>query len=148
MLYYFYLRKGVVYIPTPGMVEKGFYRDIEPVTVVPVSNTGALRQALRDTIARGNPIVPRLPRAQWPPPVTLKHAGVKTWGAFERGMSYWAIKEDNGVFRIVGHWKNDTKLWVEDPDKIETFAPGTTADEVIDRMITVLQTTGTRKSLN
>jgi hypothetical protein len=48
MQYQLYLRKGKVFIPTFGRVDKGLYRDIEPVVVVDVSDTGALRQALRD----------------------------------------------------------------------------------------------------
>ena len=41
-----YLRNGAVYIPTMGKMDKGFYRGVEPVAVIPVSNTEALRQAL------------------------------------------------------------------------------------------------------
>jgi hypothetical protein len=93
MLCHFYLRRGIVYIPTFGKIGKGFYRGVEPVAVVPLSNTDALRWALRETIARGNPSVPDLPGSQWPPPVTLKYAGVKTWSAFERGTSYWALRK-------------------------------------------------------
>ncbi len=139
MLCHFYLRRGIVYLPTFGKVDKGFYRGIEPVAVVPLSNTDALRQALRDTIARGNPPVPHLPRAQWPPPVTLKYAGVKTWSAFARDASYWGIEEDGGVFRIIVHKKIDKGGWEEDKENSETFPPGSTADEAIDRMIAILQ---------
>jgi hypothetical protein len=105
MLCHFYLRKDIVYIPALGKVDKGFYRSVEPVVVVPLSNTEALRQALLDTIARGNPAVPRLAPGQSYSPVTLKYAGVKSWSAFERGASYWSIKEDAGIFRVVPHRK-------------------------------------------
>jgi hypothetical protein len=79
-----YLRKGRVFVPTLGRVPGGPYRDIEPVTVVEVSDTDGLRRAFRQTIARGNPPVGPYPRPN-PPPVVLKHAGVKSWGAFARG---------------------------------------------------------------
>jgi hypothetical protein len=75
-----------------------------------MSNTDALRQALLDTIARGNPAVPRLARGQSYSPVTLKYAGVKTWSAFERGTSYWGIEERDGIFRIVFHQKAETQV--------------------------------------
>jgi len=61
MQYQLYLRKGKVFIPTFGRVDKGLYRDIEPVVVVDVSDTGALRQALRETIVRGNRRRPTTP---------------------------------------------------------------------------------------
>jgi hypothetical protein len=48
--YHMYLRNGKVFIPTFGLVHKGLYRDVEPVAVVDVSDTGALRQAFRETM--------------------------------------------------------------------------------------------------
>src|SRR5580692_10956467 len=121
MLCHFCLRKGIVYIPTLGKVDKGYYCGVEPVAVVPMSNTDALRQALLDTIARGNPAVPRLARGQSYSPVTLKYAGVKTWSAFERGTSYWGIEEEDAIFRIVFHRKAETQGWEEDKEKRITF---------------------------
>ena len=35
-----YLRKGVVYVPTMGKMDEGFYRGVEPVADVSASNTG------------------------------------------------------------------------------------------------------------
>ena len=87
MLFNLYLRKGKVFIPTCGHVPGGPYRDIEPVTVVEVSDIDSLRQAFRQTIARGNPPVGPYPRPN-PPPVVLKHAGVKSLGGFcARGLT-------------------------------------------------------------
>jgi hypothetical protein len=57
MLFNLYLRKKKVFVPTCGRVPGGPYRDIEPVTVVEVSDIDSLRQAFRQTIARGNPPV-------------------------------------------------------------------------------------------
>jgi hypothetical protein len=88
------LRNGVVYMQTMGKMGKGFYRGVEPVDVVPVKNTESLRQALKGTIARGNPSVPQPQRRDdWPPPVVLKYAGVKSWPAFERGRQVWNLEE-------------------------------------------------------
>ena len=47
-----YLRAGRVIIPTLGLAQKGLYRDIEPVTVVEVSETDVLRRAFKETFAR------------------------------------------------------------------------------------------------
>ena len=92
-----YLRKGRVFIPTSGLVPGGPYRDIEPVAVVEVSDADGLRQAFRETIARGNPPPPPYPRP-YPPPVVVKYAGVKSWAAFARGALPWSIEEENGTF--------------------------------------------------
>ena len=139
MLCHFYLRRGVVYIPTLGRVDNAYYCSIEPVAVVPMSNTEALRRSLLDTIARGNPAVPRLLPGQSYRPVTLKYAGVKTWSAFERGTTYWGIEEEDGIFRIVFHQEAPTQGWEEDKEKRITFPPEAIAAEVVDRMIAVLQ---------
>ena len=58
MMYGCYLRKGIVYLTTLGKMNTGGHRDIDPVSVVPVSDTAGLERAFRETIARGNPIVP------------------------------------------------------------------------------------------
>lgn len=63
-----YLRKGTVYLPTKGKMDEGFYRGVEPVVVVSTTNTEELRQALRATTARGNPVVPILRRSEIPRP--------------------------------------------------------------------------------
>jgi hypothetical protein len=137
MLCHLYLRKGKVFIPTFGRVPGGPYRDIEPVAVVDVSNADGLHQAFRATIARGNPPVGPYPRPN-PPPVVVKHAGVKTWGAFARGASPWVIEERDGQYQIVGH-RREPNNWAEDPEQTTDFPPGTTLDQVIDRMIAILQ---------
>lgn len=95
-----YLRKDTLFLPTMGKMDEGFYRGVEPVAAVSVSNDDAMRQALQATILRGNPVVPTLRRSEIPPPVLLKYAGVKSWSAFERGMLSWKIENNNGVFQI------------------------------------------------
>jgi hypothetical protein len=134
-----YLRKGVVYVPTMGKMDEGFYRGVEPVAVISASNTEEVRQALRATIARGNPVVPILRRSEIPPPVLLKYAGVKSWSTFERGMLFWDLKENNGAFRITGQRKEPDGMWHDDPEQMITFPPGSAPDDVVQRMIAILQ---------
>ena len=138
MLCALYLRKGTVFLPTLGKMDRGPYRDIEPVDVVPVSDTEGLRRALGATIARGNPPIGPYPRP-YPPPVVLKYAGLKSWHAFARGAQPWSIRGKNGIFQIVGH-RMHPNGWVEDPNQTIHFPAGTTLDDVIDRMIAILQT--------
>lgn len=134
-----FLRKGTLYLPTMGKMEEGFYRAVEPVAVVSASNIEGVRQALRTTIARGNPIVPMLRRSEWQPPILLKYAGVKSWSAFERGMRFWTIESGGGIFRLAGLERQPDRNWKDDPAQTVTFPPGSTTDQVIDRMIEILQ---------
>lgn len=139
MFCYLYMRNGTVYLPTMGIMEKGFYRGIEPVAVVSATNTEALREMLAATITRGNPIVPKLRRREWPPPVILKYAGVRTWSAFERGLLAWEIEEKDGTFRIAGNTKRSNGMWLGDPEQTITFPAGASVDEVVDRVVSILQ---------
>jgi len=134
-----YLRKGTLYLPTMGKMEEGFYRGVEPVAVVSASNVEGIRQALRAIIARGNPTVPMLRRRDIPPPVLLRYAALKSWSAFERGMRFWTIESEDGIFRIAGQKEQPERGWKDDPEQTITFPSGSTADQVIDRMIEILQ---------
>jgi hypothetical protein len=139
MHYHVYLRKGAVIVPTSGKVDRGPYRDIEPVDLAPVSDAAAIRRALQAAIARGNPPTPRYPSGSYPQPVVVKYAGVKSWGAFARDASPpWSIKERDGLYQIIGKRKHPDG-WVDDPKQKIDFPPGSTVDEVIDRMIAILQ---------
>jgi hypothetical protein len=134
-----YLRNGVAYVPTVVKLRTGAYVDIDPVAVVPVANTEGLRRAFLDTIARENAIVPPPPKDNWPPPVLLKYAGVKTWSAFAHGASTWSLKEKDGAYEIVGYRTHQKGYWEEDPNQKTNFPPGTPVGDVIDRMIAILQ---------
>jgi hypothetical protein len=133
------LRKGILYLPTMGKMEEGFYRGVEPVAVVQMSNTSEVRSALQTMFSRGNPIVPMLRRSEIPPPVLLKYAGVKRWSEFERGMKFWNIKDRDGVFQILVEAKQPEGFWKADPKQTITLPPGTSVGEMIDRMIGILQ---------
>ena len=139
MYFHVYLKNGTVYVPTVAKLSDGFYRDIEPVAVVATSNAEGLRQALSGAVARGNPRASLLPRGQWPPPVVLKYAGVKSWSSFERDMSIWGLEEKGGAFSIIGKRKKPDGAVVDDPEQTIKFAPGTRVEHVIDRMTMILQ---------
>jgi hypothetical protein len=138
MFFHLYLRRGIVFVPTMGLVPGGPYRDIEPVAVAPLSNPRAVRQALRDAISRGNPPAPRYPPGGHPQPVVVKYAGVKSWAAFARGTLPLGIDETDGKYQIVGYSRYPDG-WREDPDQKVELAAGSTLDDAIDRMIAILQ---------
>jgi len=134
-----YLRNGIAFVPTTGrVIPGGPYRDMEPVAVAPVSNAEAVRQALRAAISRGNPPAPRYPRDNFPQPVVVKYAGVKSWSAFARGTLPWGITERDGNFQILGYRRHPDG-WREDPEQKVDLPVGSTMDDAIDRMIAILQ---------
>jgi hypothetical protein len=95
------LKNGIVYVPTNVKTEAGFYMHAEPVAVVPAADTDALRRAFHNVMEEGNKIVPTPKRDAFPPPILPKYAGVKSWSAFMKGASYWAINKDNGNYDIL-----------------------------------------------
>jgi hypothetical protein len=90
---------------------------------------------------RGNQIVPTPRRDAFPAPVLPKYAGAKSWAAFMRGASEWAINEDNGNYDIVPYRKDPegSPAWVADKKHKTQFPDGTTRDDVIDQMIKIIQ---------
>jgi hypothetical protein len=146
MLFHAYLKNGIVYVPTVAVREGGpVYTDVEPVGVVAVSDTEALRRALLDAIARGNVTLPR-PTGAWPAPVLVKHAGVRTWSEFARNTSLWSIEEENGIYQIVGYRRRPGGSWEQDAQQKTPFSPGATIDLVVDRMIAVLQSAAQKRA--
>ena len=69
----------------------------------------------------------------------MKYAGVRNWSAFARNASLWSIEEEGGVFQIVGYRKHPKGYWEQDPDQKIQFPAGTTVDDVVDRVIAILQ---------
>jgi hypothetical protein len=139
MLWNLYLRNGTAYVPTVARTEAGFFLDTDPVEVVPAVNTEALRDAVKQAIARGNPRVPTPTRAAFPKPVVLKYAKVKSWSAFEKGCSNWTIVETNGLYQIKRGRKRPDRGWGDDPTQIEMLPPGTDIDEVAQRAVAAMK---------
>ena len=134
-----YLRNGTVFIPTMGKMGKGFFRDVEPVAVVAVSETDELYKAIAEAIARGNPDVSIPQRSEWPRPLLLKYAGVKSQSAFERSMLLWSLDDEDGIVHINSYARSPNRMWVRVPERRITFAIGSPVKEAIDRMIAILQ---------
>ncbi len=139
MYYHVYLRNGSVYVPTLAKTEAGFYMHVEPVTVVSVSNIESLRSAFRDVTARGNAVILTPKRNAFPPPLLPKYAGVKTDHAFMQGALHWAIDEKDGNYQIIGYRVHRDGYWVQDPAQKIDFPPDSTAEDVVERMIAIVQ---------
>ena len=79
------------------------------------------------------------PKALRAPPLMLKYAGMRSWSAFFRNASTWSIREDDGVYKIIFYRKHPKKHWEQDLAQEIQFPVGTTIDNVVDRMIAILQ---------
>jgi hypothetical protein len=139
MLHKCYLKKGIVYLPTVVNQGTAVYMDVEPVITVPVIDAGALRQTLSDLISKPNTFVTPSVEDARKPPVILKHSGDRNWPSFRRAATCWVIKHKGGLYKIAGHRTHQLGYWEEDPEQTIQFPPGTTADEVVDRMVAILQ---------
>lgn len=134
-----YLRNGVVIIPTTGVVMRGYLRIVEPVSVVQISAVEDIRRTLRATIARGNPPAPPYTPGSNPRPLVLKYAGAKSWAAFAREAKGWRIEEEKGIYGIVEYKQHAKGYLVEDHERKIEFPAGTPVEDVIERMIVILQ---------
>lgn len=140
MLYHCYLKKGIVYLPTIVNQGIGRYLDVEPMTVVPVADTDRLRRAMRDTIPEENRFVPPSIEDARRPPAVLKYSGDKSGGAFTRGTSSWSIYGEHGVYQIKGYQRiHGEGSFAPDDEQTIKFPLGTRINDVIDRMIAILQ---------
>jgi hypothetical protein len=136
-----YLRQGV-FLPTVGQVNKIVYFLVNPVAVVPVSNTDALRTALQETIKRGNPTV-KYDRSA--PPILCKYAGVKSWSTFARNASLWVMDDTGGVLRIEPNTRDSSGAFTPDKTAVETLPADSTVNDLIDRMVAILQDAATQR---
>jgi hypothetical protein len=140
MLYHCYLKKGFIYIPTVVNQGTAVYMDVEPVTVASIADVERLRCTLRDTIPERNDFLAPSVEDAHRPAVVLKYTGDRSWAAFTRTASYWSIYEKGGNYQIEGHKRRPgTGSWTPDPERTIKFPSGTKVDEVIDRMVTILQ---------
>lgn len=144
MLYWCYLRKGIAYVPIVARVTAGYYMQQEPVAVVPVSNTQALREALKHAISRGNPTIPTPTRANMPPAMFPEY-GVKDWSTFVRSATSWKITQQDDGYAIIRGKKVAGGSFVDDPDGTETLPTAWTIDHVIDRFVALMQEEAARE---
>jgi hypothetical protein len=141
MLWNCYLRKGVVYVPTLAhLVPNSGYVAREPITVVPVSDTTALRRAFLETIAKGNPTLPVHLKPDYnSPSVVQSRAGIKSRSAFERTTLSWSIDEKDGEYRILTYRRHHGGGRVVDSDQTIVLPRGSGVEEACDRMIELVQ---------
>jgi hypothetical protein len=136
------LYNEIVYIPTSHDVGSFFFEG-DPVSSVPVERTEQLRQAIMTAIGRGNPQITRdeariLIHRKDPP--ALKITGAKSWHALDRDTTgLWNITDRNGVYEIRVDEPMEPRGWHEDKTRRVSFPAATPLEEVIDRLIAMIQ---------
>jgi hypothetical protein len=66
---------------------------------------------------------------------------VRCWSAFFRTAFSWSITQEDGVYQIQGHRKHPKGYWEEDQSQIIQFPRQATRQDVLDRMLAILQET-------
>jgi len=142
MLCHLYLREGIVYVPTVGQADIGFYIDVDPVTVLAATDTEALRQTIRRAIDNGNPKIPApTSPTDYSKPILLNYAKVRSWKAFESKAEGWKIYEKKGVYQIGRIIKNQSAGSENDSMEVETLPSDAGVDDTIQRILALVQST-------
>ena len=135
------LYKGIVHIPTSYFT--GFFVTDRPLESVSVEQTDSLRNAILAAIARGNPPISRdqaeaLLSSKDDP--LLQATGARSWYVLDRQtMGLWSLDEKDGIYQIRVDEPMQPRGWHEDKTKRVEFLPGTPVEEVIDRLIAMIQ---------
>lgn len=135
----FYLRRGVVYMPTSSETEAGFYIQTAPVAIVKVSDSKEFGEALKRFIAAGNPKIPTPKPEAFPKPDLHKYAKVSSWSKFERESSYWSLRFDNGASAFGPYRRRQDRGWEPDFEKIENFPAEFSMDDAVSRIVGTVQ---------
>ena len=139
MLSHVYLRNGTVYVPTVVQTEAGFYMDVEPVRVVPATDSKVMQRMIMEAMSNGNPVIPTPTRATFPKPVLLSYANVRSWSAFEKDAQVWTIYVQNGNYQIKPGRRRADRGWEDDPERAESLPPGTVLDAVAQRVASLVE---------
>jgi hypothetical protein len=135
------LHNSVVQIPTSYL--SGFFVEDAPVESVPVQQTTQLRQAILSAMERGNPPISQaeanslVGRRDHP---LLKAAHTRSWHTLDRQTKgLWSVAEKGGLYQIRVKQPMQPRGWHEDKTERVEFPPGTPVDDVITRLIAMIQ---------
>jgi hypothetical protein len=88
-----YIRKGKVFVPSQFRTEAGFYMSGDPVYVADLSDRDDIKRSIAETLNHGCPVIPTPPLSKLDKWAVLRHAGVASVAAFEKGASCWVVKK-------------------------------------------------------
>ncbi|HWY61939.1 MAG TPA: hypothetical protein VNW15_08585 [Rhizomicrobium sp.] len=112
-----YVRRGKVFIPTQFKAEAGFYVSGEPVFVSDLSDLESTARSIAQILSRGCVTIPTPPVSKLEKWVVLRHAGVSSPAAFEKGASCWTVQKDRATYRFGPVKKIYPRGWETEPEK-------------------------------
>jgi hypothetical protein len=139
------LYKGIVHIPTSYIVERnGFFFEGTPLDSVPVEQTEKLRQAILAAMGRDNPPISRAEvgaaLSDSKNSAMLAATRARSWSVLDRQtQGLWSIVDRSGFYEIRVKEPMAPRGWHEDKTKRVQFPSGTSVDEVIERLIAMIQ---------
>ncbi|HEV2675575.1 MAG TPA: hypothetical protein VGV37_13610 [Aliidongia sp.] len=136
MSYICYLRKGIVYLPNMKKTEAGFHIGVEPVLMINVNKMEELSRAIHETLSKSIPIVPTPPRDAKLNNI-LEVTKLRSWSAFEKDAVRWVISEHQSTWKIAIQ-RSRKDGGGDDKENLIVFPPGTTVDEVSERLFQVV----------
>lgn len=139
MLVDFAVLRDSVYVPTVAKTEAGFYRIMEPVAVVKLSDAQGLKDVLKAMLLKGNPIIPtpKLVRRATSP--ILKYAPIKSLSKFDKEAAYWHISEKEGIYEFGPLKKRADRGWEEDSSRMRKMPPDSALDDVVNQVVQSVQ---------
>ena len=133
-------------IPTVAQTEAGYWLDVEPVELACLGDSSTISRAIKSVVARSGMIVPTPSRQNFPKPVVLAYSKTKSLSAFEQRYEQISLGYSlDGRYSIERYKRApEGSGWVVDPDKSATFSPANDLDDVILRLIHILESTDLR----
>src|ERR1700733_14304178 len=135
------LHNGIVHIPTSYL--SGFFVEDAPIESIPVEQTQRLRQAVLTAMAPGNPPISRgeaRTRVGQKDHSLLKATGAVSWHALDRQTKgLWSLAGKDDFYQIRVKQPMAPRGWHEDKTKRVEFPPDTAVEDVIDRLIAMIQ---------
>ncbi|MFX1678910.1 hypothetical protein PV762_06735 [Mitsuaria sp. CC2] len=135
MLWNVYLREGLVLMPTMAKTDAGFFIEVEPVSVVRSDKLEDIARALKANIQRGNPLIETPSRDNFPKPVVLPYAKVKTWSTFEKKVQCWKILWDGSEYQLKPQRRASTRGLEDVPGELSSFGGVAGLDQLVNSLI-------------
>jgi hypothetical protein len=138
-MWHVYYRGGRFFLPITARTEAGYLLDTAPVRVVERADPNGLLVALRDVIFADNPNIPAPNRADFPKPVVLVPAGVKSWATFEKKSVCWTITRKAGRYEVAVTGRGADGRWIDDPAATVNVGREASVREVRDAIVAHLE---------
>lgn len=139
-----YLRKKQVIVPTIAKADAGFYLDAEPVHVLDLSDSAAIKKELIAQMRQEEHEIPTPTSTKTPGSVILEALHLTNWQSFEKETVMYTLhrSNDGSALYVTGRAANG--LWSHNKDYEHKFpktaTPAEIADAIVERLAWQAQT--------